>query len=388
MGFRKKLILVAVLALTAGIAFASPLAILPLNVKPFPNVPQGLKADFSVTIVYAIFGSHGNPDNESLSATPYDYNGTDGTNGTEPYQPGQTFMVVLNVTNLSDIAANISEVGFAAAQDIKIIPSALGGFSFSTCAGPGVDFGGVVKGVWLDEEWLNVTWIPGKDYPYNLLRIVTPSHMTETTIPELPANATEEGTWIEGVPIAEYYNNTALISTSIYINGTWVDVTGRVRADPEQPMVMTTNTLVNQILPFSGEYYRNVGNASIGPTTTMPSWAMYNGNGPTTIWPLKTDGFNSTWAPHQSRLIVLNGTLQGAGMLDNGKISLYATASTYVNDWLVNGIYYDTITMSTWLNQVQLEETSNGYLYNTVLGENQQFQFDQYGVEAFVEPRS
>ena len=59
-----------------------------------------------------------------------------------------------------------------------------------------------------------------------------------------------------------------------------------------------------------------------------------------------------------------------------------------MNDWLVNGTYYDTITTSTWLNQVQLENTANGYLYNTVLGENQQFQFDQYGVEAFIEPRS
>ena len=190
-------------------------------------------------------------------------------------------MVVLNVTNLSDIEASISEVGFAAAQDIRIIPSALGGFSFSTGAGPGVDFGGVVKGVWLDNKWLNVTWIPGTDYPDNLMRIVTPSHSTETAVPELPANAAEEGTWIEGVPIAEYYNSTALTSTSIYINGSWVDVTGRVRADPEQPTVMATDTLVNQILPFSGEHYRNIGNATIGPTTAMPSWATYNGNGPT-----------------------------------------------------------------------------------------------------------
>jgi len=379
--------LVAVLALTAGIAFASPLAILPLNVKPFPNVPQGRKADFSVDIVYAIFGGYGNLGNQSLSTAPYGYNGTDGLNGTEPYQPGQTYMVVLNVTNLSDIAANISEVGFAAAPDIRIVPSALGGFSFSIGAGLGVDFGGVVKGVWLDNKWVNVTWIPDKDYPDNLIRVVTPSHSTETAVPELPANASEEGTWIEGVPIAEYYNSTALTSTSIYINGSWVDVTGRVRADPEQPTVMATDTLANQILPFNGEHYRNVGNASVGPTTEMPSWQMYNGNGPTTIWPLKTDGFNSTWAPHQSRLIVLNGTLQVGGILEAGKITLYATASTYVNDWLVNGKYYDTITMSTWLNQIQLENTSNGYLYNTVLGENQQFQFDQYGVEAFVEPK-
>jgi hypothetical protein len=387
MSFGKKLIIGAVLALMAGIAFASPLAILPLNVKPFPNVPQGRKADFSVDIVYASFGVYENLDNQSLGTTPHGYNETGGISETEPYQPGQTYMVVLNVTNLSDIDASISEVGFAAAHDIRIIPSALGGFSFSTGEGPGVDFGGVVKGVWLDNKWLNITWIPDTDYPFNLMRIVTPDHNTETAVPELPANATEEGTWIEGVPIAEYYSNTALISTSIYINGSWVDVTGRIRADPEQPTVMATNTLVNQILPFSGEHYRNIGNATLGPATTMPSWETYNGNGPTTQWPSRADGFNSTWAPHQSRLIVLNGTLEGnAGILETGNIALYATASTYVNDWLVNGTYYDTITTSTWLNQVQLENTANGYLYNTVLSDNQKFQLDQYGVEAFIEP--
>jgi hypothetical protein len=385
----KKLIVVAVLALTAGIAFASPLVILPLNVKPFPNVPQGRKADFSVDIVYASFGAYGNPSNQSLGIGPYVHNETGGINETESYQPDQTYMVVLNVTNLSGVEASISEVGFAGAQEIRIVPSALGGFSFSTGAGPGVDFGGVVKGVWLDDKWLNVTWIPDKDYPDNLMRIVTPSHSTETAVPELPVNAADEGIWIEGVPIAEYYNSTALTSTSIYINGSWVDVTGRVRPDPEQPTVMATDTMVNQILPFSGEHYRNIGNATIGPTTTMPSWATYNGNGPTSIWPLKTDGFNNTWAPHQSRLIVLNGTLEGnAGILPAGNITLYATASTYVNDWLVNGTYYDTITTSSWLNQVQMENTANGYLYNTVLSDNQQFQLDKYGVEAFIEPKS
>jgi hypothetical protein len=389
MNFGTKLIVVAVLALIAGIGFASPLLILQPYVKPFPKVPEGRKADFSVDIVYANFGVQESLGNQSLGIAPYEYNETNGINETEPYQPSQTYMVVLNVTNLSNIEASISEVGFAAAQDIRIIPSALGGFSFSTGGGPGVDFGGVVKGVWLDNKWLNVTWIPGTDYPFNLMRIITPSHSTTTSTPELPTNATEEGTWIEGVPIAEYYDSTALTSTSLYINGSWVDVTGRVRADPEQPTVMATNTLVNQILPFSGQHYRNVGNATIGPTTEMPSWQMYNGNGPTYQWPSKTDGFNNTWAPHQSRLIVLNGTL-GANTvtLETGNITLYATASTYVNDWLVNGTYYNTITTATWLSQVPMENTSNGYVYDTVLGENQTFKPDQYGVEVFIEPKS
>jgi hypothetical protein len=382
MNFGTKLILVAVLALSTGIAFAFPLVIFPLNVKSFPNEPQGPKAHFSVEVVYANFNVLENIDNQSSN--------------TGPYQSNATYTVVLNVTNLSDIGAKISEVGFAAAQDIKIVPSVLGGFSFANGEGPCVNFGGVVKGVWLDNKWLNVTWIPGTDYPFNLIRIITPSHSTAPTIPELPANATEEGTWIEGVPIAEYYNSTSMTSNSIYINGSWVDVTGRVRADPEQPTVMATNTLVNQILPFSGQHYRNVGNATVGPTTEMPSWQMYNGNGPAYLWPSKADGFNNTWAPHQSRLIVLNdtqtfGVNTGIPALETGNITLYATASAYVNDWLVNGTYYNTITTATWLDRVQLgpmENTPSGYVYDTVLGENQTFKPDQYGVEVFIEPRS
>jgi hypothetical protein len=123
----------------------------------------------------------------------------------------------------------------------------------------------------------------------------------------------------------------------------------------------------------------------------MPSWQTYNGNGPTYQWPSKTDGFNNTWVPHQSRLIVLNGPLgvnTAIPTLETGNITFYATASTYVNDWLVNGTYYNTITTATWINVVQIENTANGYVYDTVLGENQTFKFDQYGVEVFIEPGS
>lgn len=355
-----KLIIVAVLALLTGTAFASPLLIYPLDTKPFPRVPEGPEASFTVDLVYANF---------SVQADTV------------------TYMVVLNITNLSEIEAKISDVSFAAAQSVSVVPSALGGSSFARAEGPGVDFGGVVEGVWLDNEWINVTWIPGTDYPFNLIRVISPNHNTTTIVPELPANATEEGTWIEGVPIAEYYNSTAMTSTSIYINGAWVDVTGRVRADPEQPMVMATNTLVNSILVFGGEHYRNIGNASVGPITALPSWHTYNGNGPAIQW--KEGGFDNTWMPHQSRLIAFMGTQPlginfGITALASEKITLYAAASAYVNDWLVNGTYYDTLSTATWLKQVQLEKTANWYIYTNVLNENQMFNFDQFGVEVFI----
>ena len=377
MNLGTKLIVVAVLALLAGSAFASPLLIFQSNVKPFPRVPEGRKADFSVALVYASFNVQENASTQSSGDSPWS---------------NATYMVVLNITNLSEIEAKIASVGFAAAQHIAVVPSALGGYSFARTEGSGGSSGGVVEGVWLDDEWINVTWIPDTDYPYNLFRVLTPDPNTTTIVPDLPANASEEGTWMEGVPITEYHNSTAIRSTSLYINGSWVDVTGRVRASPEQPLIMATSTLVDEIMPFEGEHYRNAGNASVGPITEMPSWQMYGDCGPTYQWP-KTDGFNNTWGPHQSRLIVLTGTQDlgvnlGIPGLSTGRITLYATASTYVNDWLVNGTYYDTLSTATWLNKVQLENAANGYLYNTVLGENQEFLPDQYGIEVFVEPRN
>ena len=53
MDFKYKLIAVAVLALLSGTAFAAPMLIVPLDVKPYPHVNEGPKADFSIDILYA-----------------------------------------------------------------------------------------------------------------------------------------------------------------------------------------------------------------------------------------------------------------------------------------------------------------------------------------------
>jgi hypothetical protein len=47
------LLLVAVLALGMGIAYAAPMLIVPMNVQPFPQVLEGVKAEFGVDVVYA-----------------------------------------------------------------------------------------------------------------------------------------------------------------------------------------------------------------------------------------------------------------------------------------------------------------------------------------------
>lgn len=385
-----KLLIAAVFSLSIGIAFASPLLVSELA-KPFPVVPEGPKADFSVEIVYANFSIvDGTITNTIGEGTPFNHTET------YPYT-NVTYMVVLNVTNLSELEAKISEVTFTAAENISIIPSALGGFSFERAGGPGANFGGVVKGIWLDNEWLNVTWIPGTEYPLSLFRIMTPQHQVASSVPSLPENATEIGTWIEGVPIAEYYSGDALERTQIYINGAWVDVTGRVRVDNAQPTVMAMHTLANRVQTFGGWPYRNVGNTSIGPVTELPSWKMYNGNGPSFRW-INTTGFSNVWAPGQSRLITLWSTVMHVyteedqrlsldsviNALKAGEINLYASVSSYITNWLVEGTYYNTVTTATYLQRVNVQDTGNGYVYNTALAENQEFQPDQNNIEVFI----
>ena len=388
-----KILIAAVCSLAIGVAFASPLLISDLAL-PYPEVPEGPKANFDVEIVYANFSI------AKGTMETVETNMVDIWTSTYPYI-NVTYMVVLNVTNLADFEARISEVSFAAAEDIKIVDSALGGYSFERAGGPGVNFGGVVKGVWLDNEWVNVTWIPGVNYPMNLFMVLTPQHLVSDIIPALPDNATETGTWIEGVPIAEYYGNQNLEQTQIYINGAWVDVTGRVRPEYPQPTMMATHTLASRVSQnFGGLPYKNVGNTTVGPITDYPGWKMYNGNGPSYRW-VDTSAFRNVWAPGQSRLITLWSTVMQSyskesqmeslnaaiDCLHAGTIKLYASASSYIVNQPVEGVYYNTVSTSTYLKQVNVKEAENGYLYNVALAENQAFQPDQNGIEVFIVPK-
>jgi hypothetical protein len=90
MKFGIKLIIIAVLALTVGIAFASPLLYENLVVKPFPRIPEGPKADFRVDVVYANFSVQEHASTKSSGDTSLSI---------------VTYDVVLNVTNLSDLQA-------------------------------------------------------------------------------------------------------------------------------------------------------------------------------------------------------------------------------------------------------------------------------------------
>jgi hypothetical protein len=380
MKFGVKLIIIALLALTVGVAFASPLLYENLVVRPFRRVPQGPTADFGVDIVYANFEvQEQTSDSSSL--------------------PQISYQVVLNITNYSDIAAKLGSVNFAVAQNITLLKGALEGASaISSGEGnSGGHFGTVIEGIWLDNEWLNVTWIPGV-YPDGLGEVMSSPWGSgdtvryvgamPTVIPSLPANASETGYLIEGVPIKQYYffnssASTLLLWDTIYVNGTWVDVTGRIRIEHPVISILGFGTIIQAITNFPPR------NAFIG---NQPSDETIGPHVKSTVWSGEGD-FNGTWAPQQSRLIELTGTVT-VGSIDAlngftaGKLNVYAAANNYIYDKPVNGTFYDTSSLTTQLKSISLEKTADGYLYNNILGENQIFQPDQFGVEVFIKPRS
>jgi hypothetical protein len=426
-----KLLVAATLSFLTGIAFASPLLYTNLNIKPFPRVSEGPKAQFSVDVVYASFNPVGN------QYTTTEYGETGAPKNTTYPATSVTYNVVLNVTNLSDQPATIYELAFTAAQNISVKQSILGGTIYDNGFQPensflaSKHFGGIVDGVYLDDKWVNVTWIPNGYYeangtwisvPYpeclfaltqaywhegvisgpltpDDLRIFSADHTVNGTIPDLPDNASDTGIWFEGVPIAEYYSLTGTpLVTEMYINGSWVDVTGRVTVDKTQPMMTASNMLVNDVLTLGAQPYANM-NSTIGPITALPTWGDW-GTGRAYSWlpwDWQSKSFNNTWAPHESRLIMFNNTQMflfslgdsraGLDALQTGKIALYASASNYINNWPVNGTYYNTVSTATCSKQIQLQKTATGsYLYNAVLADGETFQPTQSGIEVTITP--
>jgi hypothetical protein len=429
-----KLIVVAFLALSVGVAYASPMLINPQNVKPFPRVPEGPKAEFNVDVVYAKFNTHdyirsqidhdmqGNPQNNSYPSTDINY------------------QVVLNVTNLSDKPATMYELAFAAAQGFKTSQSIQGGTIYAVGLNvessifPSYVFGGIVDGVYLDGKWTNITWIPEGRYlpngswqsmPYpdclialqqanwyngiitgplnpNEVRNFSANHALNSTVPNLPANATESGVWFEGVPIAEYYSLSGQpLITEMYINGSWVDLTGRVTVDNPQPFTVVSGEFVNSVMTVGAMPYENWANSTVGPLTGLPHWGSWN-NGRAYRWLPFSPGpaaFNNIWAPHESRLIMFNNTEmfsyfnstespRSDTQLQAGTLKLFASASNYLNNWPVNGTYYNTVSTATSIAQLHFDKTADGYVYNGILADNQTFQQGKSAIEVIIAPRT
>ncbi|MGD6806953.1 MAG: hypothetical protein ACQCN4_08350 [Candidatus Bathyarchaeia archaeon] len=373
MKFASKFIAAAIFSLCIGVAVATPL--FATEIIPYPRMPQGPKAEFGVNVAYTDFKIADQPDEYGRQQMQYN--------------------VVLNVTNLADIEAKLGTVNFAAAQNITILKGAMeGGTSSSSGGGSGSNsFGGRIEGLWLDDKWLNVTWIPGT-HPEGLVKVMTPPwgsgatvHYVSslpTAIPNLPENASENGYWIEGVPIKQYqyFNSTEnklTLYDTIYANGTWVNVTGRIRIEDPKESVLSFGTIIQTSTMF---WPRSTSIGTLSNSTNSQNFVIWSGDG----------DFNNTWMPHQSRLIQVKGTTyvgsnEIPSLTASEKINLYAAAYSYIWDQPVNGTFYDTSKISTSLTAVHLTETSEGnYIYNLLSG-SQTFQTDQYG-EVFLKQES
>jgi len=371
MKIASKFIAAAIFSLCIGVAVAAPL--LATEIIPYPRTPQGPTADFGVDVVYADF-------KVKDIASPLDISQLD-------------YQVILNVTNLADIEAKLGMVDFAAAQNVTILNGAMGGGSAGSSGGGngGGSFGTRVEGLWLDGEWLNVTWIPGT-HPDGLGAVMTPPKSSRdtvrymsslpTAIPNLPDNASETGYYIEGVPIKQYYYfnasaNTLALWDTIYANGTWVNVTGRIQIEDPKTSVISFGRVAEATTRF---WPRNSFTSTQEPNSAVNQNFVWSGDG----------DFNNTWAPHQSRLIQLTGTVnltrtEIQEAFTNGNLNLYGAAYSYVYDQPINGTFYDTNKLTTGLKAVTLTQSADGsYIYNNLLSGTQTLRLDQYGVEVFL----
>lgn len=392
-----KLLIAALLSLSMGVAFAAPLLVADMTIVPWTGLPHGPSADFAVNVVYANFSIQdnavpkhvppGGPSSYSLSSNVSLVN----------------YFVILNVTNLSNFTAKVGMLSFGAAEDITVQLSALGGATFNPTREHGGQIstsGSTIEGIWLDNQWINVTWIPGNASDRMRLpgifddQTKGPSQWTYSkTIPQLPADALETGYFMGGLPIkerTETSGNKMTFYTAVYINGSWVDVTGRLRVNYPKPHAMGQNALMYETLHVVSDSYNNTLKAI---NVTAP-WME---EGMSVVWASSDglEGFNKYWQPNESRLIVLEGNREvgdtgGLQALRAEDLMFYSAVNSYLKDWkeMTNETRVNTYATSYKLQQVHLEQNQNSYVYNTILGTDQMFQPDPYGVEVFVKPRS
>jgi hypothetical protein len=367
MKHQAKLILFGILSLSIGVAFASPLLVSELNIIPFIKHVQGPTADFSVNVAYANFTI---------------------INGSKPVSendgPAIAYYVVLNVTNLSGIGATLIEVNFIAAEKITMTSSAI---FFGT--GTGYQ----VEGAWVDGVWYNVTYVTG-EYP----TIASDGSIIEHS---LLNSSWFTPYWMEGVRIVDMYDdNCTLTATYMDMNGTWTNVTGRINfTRPEGTGISFSinNAVVRELHVFQALMPSNTTTTDTFSNGTSTDSKMREFINRKDTW--VGDGlFNNYWAPHQSRLIVLQGTYdiikpwvdaQAIDTLKSGSVTLQTRLLNGANITVkvVNGTVMDTWSYATECKQVQLTQNGDSYIYNAILGENQIFLTDQYGVEVFIETR-
>jgi hypothetical protein len=363
-----KLVLIGVLSLLVGSVFASPLLIAELSdIRPYtPPLPKGATADIDVNVVYA---------NLSIGDT---YEDPEYGNLTD-----LSYFVVLNITNNCDYWASINMIQFTAAQNItKGISADSPFFGENSISSKGWD----AEGAWVDGKWYNLTWVPHDNFWINCSALIYGEDMWGEGLTVIG-----EGYWMEGVQLMDKAVGGNVTNMYMNMNGTWTDVTSRVEwiDDMTGEIVDINPERVNSPPVVTGSGTLFMEHKMLGPSSSGPDPEI--GNSASTAAP---EEFNNLWAPHQSRLIVLSNDRKIlTKLLDTSKIEQLKTepitfrgsVHSYLNGTV--GLW-DSTAVDDEIKQVQMELTEDGYVYNTVLADNQMFVMDSYGVEVFIEPRN
>ena len=426
---KTKFILLGILSFLVGSAFATPLLVSELEVVPFWTIPQGAKADLSISVAYANFTLQNDLPKYDVNVGEY-------------LEANLDYSIVLNVTNLSDLPTKVSNFGFVGVKNTTITPSALGGFHISNqnssrysssfiFSGPDEGYlghvgTGRVEGLWLDGEWINTTWVPqgGLEeiwrsenifppkaleevweynwYPYdtiNFLKNMT-SEFPDADIPPFVSYGgsrsndakqyyTRRGTiftyegenyWIEGVPLREYIADNEVKATLVYYNGSWIDATGMVKYE-ERPFVSASEVFMQVQLGFYGDSPYVEEDSSFPVGSYLDSSIL---KGFKFIYE-----FDNTWMPYQSRLILLSGSVvvdnswNPDELLKASEVTVYMELVNYVTENIIDGVKVNTVSTSTELVPIRLERNLGSYLYDDLsLGEDSVF--DLFDVEVFV----
>jgi hypothetical protein len=257
----------------------------------------------------------------------------------------------LNVTNNSNETALVDLLYISAGP--TYVPGSV------TWTPPKSTIERTVEGVYLDGKWVNTTWI-------------TSNH------------SIIGGYWRQGVDVQSVYMMRNLTQTFMRIDGQWVDVTGRVIVPGQEQSI--PNDRITMLGPFMTESLSfTQRNSSISLTDSYASVQVRAGK----------DGFNNYWAPNQSRLIMLNGTVF-ATAVNAADLKLTTTYLNFQVSAMLQQSYnntdptrfIDTSSLRNQLCQIQLTSNNNCYEYNIALAANQTFQPDQFGVEVFIKTRS
>jgi hypothetical protein len=351
-----KLIICAILSLSIGVACATPLLVTELGIRPFIKQVQGPTANDIINAVYANFTII----NESTPITQYT-------------GPNIAYYIVLNITNPSSVSAQLRNVIFTAASSNK--SSTAGSLFMSGASGQGY----TLEGAWVDDKWYNVTWAAG----------AIPEIDMEGKMVSTDNSSDASGYWMQGVQLNDVYVNGTLTYTYMNMNGTWRDVTNQIDVTHPAPInpFARANSLGKTIV---NEHYVFVSAPPITSSPVTDKWAPW-----VTQYVLVGDGrFNEIWAPHQSRLILLSGIYEvrqpfgDASVFDalqSGNITLQ-TKIMDVADGMgtVNNTFTDTSEFPMEQKQILLTQSGDSYIYNAILGGNQRFETDQWGVEVFV----